>query len=88
MYLDPELIKRTTCWRAERGSEPDWDDVCEALEPLVPREVLAPRIRELGERLAGVAALMRDAGVDPAIVERRALPALAVADALARVEGG
>ncbi|MCB9592536.1 MAG: HipA domain-containing protein [Sandaracinaceae bacterium] len=88
MYLDPDLIKRTTRWRSEAEGEPDWSDVCAALEPLVPREVLAPRMRALGERLEDVRARMRDAGVDASIVERREPSARAVAEALGRVEGG
>lgn len=88
MYLDPELIRRTTCWRSERGGDPDWVDVCEALDPLVPRDILAPQMRELGGRLTELGQLMHDAGVDQEIIERRELRARAVAEALLRVEGG
>lgn len=86
MYKDPEGIKRVLRWRSE-GLTVDWPDVCASLDNLVPREVLAPAMRDLGERMAGLPTLMRDHGVDDDIVTFREAWAREVADGLARVEG-
>ena len=87
MYLDPEGISRQTRWASERSGALDWHSVVADLQPLVPREVLAPALRAFGERLAGVAAVMRDAGVDASIIEAREAGIAATAKALQGVEG-
>ncbi len=71
MFLDPELVKRTTLWRSERpGEPPDWRDVAAALEPWVPRERLVPAMRELGAQLEDAARDMRELDVEGELVTR------------------
>lgn len=71
MFLDPELVKRTTVWRSERpGEPPDWRDVASMLERWAPRERLVPAMRELGARLEDATQDMRELDVDEEIVRR------------------
>lgn len=71
MFLDPELVKRTTLWRSERpGEPPDWRDVVASLERWAPREHLVPALRELGAQLEEAPRAMRELDVDDEIVTR------------------
>lgn len=89
MFLDPELIKRSTRWRSERSPSgmPDWNDVCDALAGLIPREVLAPRLREFSERLHALPGKMLEVGVDREIRQRLERGIHELARALTTVEG-
>jgi len=80
MFLDPELVKRRTTWRSEPHI--DWSDVCESLEPHVPRALLAPALVDLGRRLEDAPRLLREHGVDDEIITRRERPIAEVAAAL------
>jgi hypothetical protein len=90
MFLDPELIKRSTRWRSERSSPgaPDWNDVCDSLAELLPRELLAPRLRDFAERLHALPEQMRDVGVDEEIIGRRERTIHELAADLATADGG
>jgi len=88
MILDPEMIRRRTCWRSEppSGGIPDWSDVCASLDDVVAREVLAPALRAMGEALEGVEPRMREAGVDEELIIARRPGIRAVADGLRGAE--
>jgi serine/threonine-protein kinase HipA len=90
MFLDPELVKRSTLWRSEppAGGVPDWTDVCESLAGIVPRDALSTALRDLGERLEALPAKMRDLGVDDEIIERRERPIDDIARKLTALRGG
>ena len=88
MYLDPELVKRSTRWRSEGpGEVPDWADVCTFVEGAVAEAPIRGALAELGERLTGAVELMRGLGVDESICERRAPFVAQVAAALRGLEG-
>jgi len=88
MILDPEMIRRRTCWRSEppSGGIPDWSDVCASLDDVVAREVLAPALRAMGEALEEVEPRMREAGVDEELIIARRPGIRAVADGLRGAE--
>lgn len=92
MFLDPDLITRQTRWRSERGGPPDWSDVvanlADLLPDILPHSVSAPALREFGARLAAAPELMREAGVDADVIERRLPHIHATSAALAAVRGG
>ncbi len=92
MFLDRELITRQTRWRSERGGPPDWNDVvrnlAKQLPAILPREITAPTLRAFGERLTAAPELMRAAGVDANVIERREPHIRATSAALGAVEGG
>ena len=72
MYLDPELIKRSTLWRSEKpGEPPDWNDVATALARWIDRGVLRGAMREIGEQLETLGEHMRDLAVDAEIIRFR-----------------
>ena len=89
MFLDPELIKRATHWRSEPpgGGVPDWADVCETLDALVPRDVLAGALTDFGGRLGELPQKMRELGVDAEIIERRERPIGEIARGLTALGG-
>lgn len=88
MILDPELVKRRTHWRSEPagGGLPNWSDVRESLREVVPRDVLGPRLRAMGEALDEVEPRMREAGVDEELIVARRPGLHAVARSLKDVE--
>lgn len=71
MFLDPDLVKRSTLWRSERpGDPPDWSDVAASLERWVDRGVLRMAMRDMGERIEALPDAMRALAVDAEILER------------------
>ncbi len=86
MFLDPELIKRTTRWRSEeRGEGPDWADVCAGVDAVLPDSGLRQRLRELGGRMFDLPATLSELGVDTDIVAAREPAIASTAAALGRV---
>lgn len=70
MFLDPDLVKRTSRWRSETGDGPDWEDVARFVEGLLPDLDVRGPLRELGEMLADPG-LLQGAGVDDDVRNRR-----------------
>jgi serine/threonine-protein kinase HipA len=69
MFLDPDLVKRTTRWRFETpGEPPDWSEVADVLTAWVDRAPLVAAMRTLGELLADAREAMRALGVDDEII--------------------
>ncbi len=86
MFLDPELIKRSTLWRSERpGEPPDFDDVATSLAAHVERERMTAAMRRLGEQLVEAPSAMRALAVDDEIIERCTPHIQKVSDGLRRV---
>ena len=75
MKADPEGIMRTTQWGApyEEGGRFDWQGIAQRLDPLVPADDLLAELRQLGRRLKGLKARLRQRGVPNSILD---LPAL------------
>lgn len=69
MYLDPDLVKRTTRWRFEHpGDPPDWTGVADVLARWADRDLVIATLHELGHQLADARDAMRALDVDEEIV--------------------
>ena len=88
MFLDPDGVQRMTRWRSELDGRLDWEDVCRALEPLVPGALLRPALQRLAERLAEAPALMRDCGVEAEVIAARSAAIQDTVRALRALGGG